>query len=474
MYKYLLCWRYLRTRYIALASIVSVTLGVATMIIVNAVMGGFSDKMRDRIHGALSDIIIESTDNAGFGNSDVVMARIRTAVGADVEAMAPAIETIGMIQIWLPNGEPYTQPVKILGVRPEERAKVGSFDNYIYDDSRTPKHLPASFDVPESLRMASPAGKVLAENAKAGGDPEDEIDKALRQNAADAVPDRGAILGYALATFHHKESHSDIFLAPRGSRISLTFPRAGKEIRAATDTFTTVGFYKSDMSEYDASYVFVPLEHLQYMRGVGDGKGEGRVNQILIKTRPGADLDVVADKIRGAVERIRPSFFRVATWEEKQGNILAAVQVEQSILNILLFFIIAVAGFGILAIFSMIVVEKTRDIGVLKSLGASSSGVRSIFLAYGLSLGIVGSGVGMLGGLVFVHYINDIEKWLSAVTHRKVFDDSIYYFDKIPTLVDPFTVGWIVVGALLIAIAASVWPAHRAAKLHPVRALRYE
>ncbi len=81
-----------------------------------------------------------------------------------------------------------------------------------------------------------------------------------------------------------------------------------------------------------------------------------------------------------AVERIRPAFFRVATWEEKQGNILAAVQVEQSILNILLFFIIAVAGFGILAIFSMIVVEKTRDIGVLKSLGASSSGIRTIFL----------------------------------------------------------------------------------------------
>ncbi len=80
----------------------------------------------------------------------------------------------------------------------------------------------------------------------------------------------------------------------------------------------------------------------------------------------------------------------------------------------------------------------------------------------------------MLGGLVFVHYINDIEKWLSVITHRKVFDDSIYYFDKIPTLVDPFTVGWIVTGALVIAVAASVWPAHRAAKLHPVRALRFE
>jgi lipoprotein-releasing system permease protein len=140
----------------------------------------------------------------------------------------------------------------------------------------------------------------------------------------------------------------------------------------------------------------------------------------------------------------------------------------------LLFFIIAVAGFGILAIFSMIVVEKTRDIGVLKALGASTAGVRGIFLGYGLLLGIVGSGIGMAGGLLFVHYINDIEKWLSKLTGHKVFDDTIYYFDKIPTLVDPWTVAWIVGGALLISAVACIWPAQRAARLHPVRALRYE
>jgi lipoprotein-releasing system permease protein len=471
MYKFLLCWRYLRTRYIALASVVSVMLGVATMIVVNAVMGGFSDKMRDRIHGALSDIIVESIDFDGFANPDVVMARIKAVAGDDVYAMAPAIETIGMIQIPLPNGQNISQPVKILGIRPEERAKVGSFENFIIDDAKPPKHLPASFEVSESLRMTnSPAGALLAE-----GNLDDQIEKALRENAKADVPDDGAILGYAIATFHHKESHRDIFLARRGSKIILTFPGAGKgAIEPKMDSFTTVGFYKSEMSEYDGTYVFVPLERLQYLRGIGDGKGNGRVNQILIKARPGANLDEVADAIRGAVERIRPAFYRVATWEEKQGNILAAVQVEQSILNILLFFIIAVAGFGILAIFSMIVVEKTRDIGVLKSLGASSSGIRAIFLSYGLLLGMVGSGVGMVGGLLFVHFINDIEKWLSVVMHRKVFDDTIYYFDRIPTLIDPWTVSWIVLGALFIAVAASVWPAHRAAKLHPVRALRYE
>jgi lipoprotein-releasing system permease protein len=167
-------------------------------------------------------------------------------------------------------------------------------------------------------------------------------------------------------------------------------------------------------------------------------------------------------------------FFRVRTWEKVQGPLLAAVAIEQSILNMLLFFIIAVAGFGILAIFSMIVVEKTRDIGILKALGASTSGVRGIFLGYGLLLGMVGSGVGMAGGLLFVAYINEIEKVLSKVLGHKVFDDSIYYFNEIPTLVSPWTVAWIVGGALFIAAAASVWPAQRAARLHPVRALRFE
>ena len=147
---------------------------------------------------------------------------------------------------------------------------------------------------------------------------------------------------------------------------------------------------------------------------------------------------------------------------------------ETAVLNVLLFLIIAVAGFGILAIFFMIVVEKTRDIGILKSLGATGRGVMSIFLGYGLSLGIVGAGVGMVSGLLFVKYINEIADLLGRVTGRPVFDPSIYYFHKIPALVERHTVAWIVLGAMAIAVLASILPAQRAARLHPVEALRYE
>ncbi len=147
---------------------------------------------------------------------------------------------------------------------------------------------------------------------------------------------------------------------------------------------------------------------------------------------------------------------------------------ERGLLNVLLFLIIGVAGFGILAIFTMIVAEKTRDIGILKALGASNGGVMKIFLGYGLLLGVIGAALGTGLGLEFTININAIEQFLGRITGQDLFDRSIYYFDKIPTYIQPMTVWLVNAGALAIAVLASVIPALRAALLHPVRALRYE
>ncbi len=474
MYKYLLCWRYLRTRYIALASVVSVMLGVATMIVVNSVMAGFADKMKDRLHGVLADIDIESFRLNGFYDWKEVMARVEQVAGKDIVAMAPTMECPGILHFRV-NGEVWTRPVQIIGIIPEERAKTGDFADFLVD-SRGERIKP-SLAVPEAFREHTPAGEMLKEfRAEPTTDPIDnKLEAYLKESAELQAPDDGAILGYALATFHRR-GQEDIFMAPPGTQVMLVFPKFGEtRSEAASSTFTTVGYFKSGMSEYDSTHVYVPLESLQRARALYDVDRQiGAVNQIQIKVKPGVDLAELAGRLQHALDKMRPMFYQVQTWEQKQGPLLGAVAVEQSILNILLFFIIAVAGFGILAIFSMIVVEKTRDIGILKALGASTAGIRGIFLGYGLLLGAVGSGVGMVGGLLFVHYINEIEQVLSRMTGRKVFDDSIYYFNRIPTIIEPFTVGWIVFGALLIAVLASIWPAERAARLHPVKALRFE
>jgi lipoprotein-releasing system permease protein len=195
------------------------------------------------------------------------------------------------------------------------------------------------------------------------------------------------------------------------------------------------------------------------------------INAIQIKLKPGVNGELVRDKLRAALP---DQMYGVYTWRDKQGALLDAVHLETMMLNVLLFTIVAVAGFGIFATFYLIVVEKTRDIGILKSLGASRQGVMGIFIGYGLSLGIVGSGIGTVLGLVTVRNINPLANVLARLTGKPVFDPSIYYFYKIPAIVMPETVAWIVVGAIAIAVAASVLPAHRAARLHPVEALRYE
>src|SRR5438045_3218313 len=135
MYKYLLCWRYLRTRYLALVCIISFMLGVATLIVVNSVMSGFSTKLRERLHSLLSDVVIESRGMEGFNDPKAKMARIKADpfLGPRVEAMTATMEVFAMLQYRWPNGETVIRLVKLIGVDPKERSLVGGFKEHIFD-----------------------------------------------------------------------------------------------------------------------------------------------------------------------------------------------------------------------------------------------------------------------------------------------------------------------------------------------------
>ncbi len=308
------------------------------------------------------------------------------------------------------------------------------------------------------------------------GAPEDLFPQETETiDPAEPLPAR-LYAGIGLISFPVKDAETGttrtMMMVQPGDDVKISTVTSGRPPQAVHFNATIVDVFKSGMSEYDSNLVFCNLEELQKARGMIDPQsGVKSITSIQIKLKDFAKSDEVVRRLRAAFP---PGMFSVRTWEQKQGPLLAAVEIESAILNVLLFLIIAVAGFGILAIFFMIVVEKTRDIGILKALGASSRGVMSIFLSYGLGLGIVGSGVGVTLGLLFVHYINQIEAVITKLTGRKVFDEAIYYFPEIPTDVQPLMVLWVAMGAIAIAVLASILPARRAARLHPVEALRYE
>lgn len=529
MYKTLLCVRYLRTRYIALASIISMTLGVATMIVVNSVMDGFSTDMRDRLRGILADVIVETNSLDGVPNTQDLKDRINRSVGKDIEGMTATVEIYAMLSVQY-GSDWQSKPVTLIGIDPATKATVGPLSKYLvntredsvpdwelsaaamayrkewttraqwmvdrwnhnpppmeenkqisFEQPEPNEPLPApDFDAESASESPFDSKPQVADNTNSVSNP---FDNGLEEKSFDkekardpGSPLKGRVyIGYGLVSFPYEDpdtGETKMFqIVKPGDDVKISTVTAGRPPEPIHFNATVVDLFKSDMSEHDSSLVFCNLEYLQEMRGM-DSESEGKsITSIQIKLKNPEDAAMVVSKLE---EALPAGKFRVRTWEDKQGPLLAAVEVESAILNVLLFLIIAVAGFGILAIFFMITLEKTRDIGILKALGASSNGIMSIFLSYGLALGLVGSGVGVVVGLLFVRYINQIEKFITFVTGRKVFDQRIYYFPEIATHVEPMMVFWVAVGAMVIAVLASILPARKAARFHPVESLRYE
>jgi lipoprotein-releasing system permease protein len=525
MYRWLLCFRYLRTRYIALASIVSVMLGVATLIVVNSVMAGFAAEMHNRLHGLASDILIECHASGGMPDPEARLREIREVLGDTVEGASVSVHVPAMLGIEF-NGQLITRHVNLVGIDSESYGKVSQFGQFLLHpenqkqvtfDLREAGYAPNREQFPaagwgyrrqkaeyerllevERKRVDGELRKARQAAGLAAAPREGEADAAAQGPSMSGVTSElftsedgtgpktfnpakdqfpGIVLGISTCSSRLRDSEGavrDHYYCRPGDDVRMMFPNASENAKVVNQKFTVVDLYESGMSEYDSTFAFMRLDQLQEFRGMIDpSTGIRSVTTVQLKLVPGADLNRARDLLR---RRYPPDVFafNIQTWRDMQGPLLAAVRLETTILNILLFLIIAVAGFGILATFFMIVVEKTRDIGTLKALGASGTGVMSIFLSYGVLLGVVGSGVGTIGGLLFVKYINSIAALIEKVTGQEVFDPTVYYFSSIPTIIEPFTVVWVVAGSIAIATTASVLPALRAARMNPVQALRFE
>jgi lipoprotein-releasing system permease protein len=501
VYKLLLCLKYLRTRYLAFVCIVSVMLGVATLIVVNGVMSGFSNKLKDRLHGILADILVETERADGFAEPpQSITARIEASPsGKHIEAISPTVEVFALFQFLVRdrNGQkvPITKHVRLVGVDPAKHAQVGRFSEYLAHQKNS--NVPSFELSPEArqrlewnrrMNWDEPFAEVRPAPQPGLPQPGDFLKTPIApppQPAAFVPPPEvppadpprftGVIVGYSLCHTRYKDPKT-------GENLEVELLKPGDDVYIATvgasgvkpvsGTFVVADYFRSEMSEYDSSFVYVPLDELQRMRGM-----DGRVNamQLKLKGDLADDGPFVHEKLIPELQSLfPPTEARVVSWQQHQGPLLAAIDIERGILNLLLFMIVGVAGFSVLAIFTMIVSEKYRDIGVLKSLGASNRGVMGIFLGYGLLLAVIGCALGTGAGLLITENINEIEGWLTRRTGQQIFDRSVYYFDRIPTNVEPLAVTLINVGAIGTAVLFSILPAWRAARLHPVRALRFE
>ncbi|MFW6133691.1 MAG: ABC transporter permease, partial [Planctomycetota bacterium] len=280
-------------------------------------------------------------------------------------------------------------------------------------------------------------------------------------------------------------------IAP-GNTIGLSLvPLGRKSVSGASITpvsawFTVVDDAETDVSTIDQSFVYMPFDTLQELNQMGAERtaaGElirpKRCSQIFIKLRPGAgqgpDLARVANEVRHLLGKFGLDDRATAeTWRQRHAQVIGPIQ-KQRTLAVTMFGIISLVSVVLIfVIFYMMVVQKTRDIGVIKAIGGSNAGVAGIFLGYGAAIGLIGSILGTVGGYFFVRYINEIQNVIDRWFGWRVWDRDVFLFERIPNEVNPTAAGGILLGAIVAGLLGALIPSIRAARMQPVEALRYE
>jgi len=465
---------YIFKRRIGWVSVIAIMLCTAMVLVVISVMGGWLDTFKEKFRGMSGDIVVYRQGLAGFAGYEQMLDVIKA--DADVEEALPLIRAIGLMNILNQNVE----GVQVTGLDIEKFSKFNSFRQSLWRQYIEPttngQTAPAmaSFDLLPNIPY---------EAYRPG-------DKKARQRP-------GMIVGGPLLGFHKNDQGKVV--EPGGSfslwarlevvPISPDY-RSFEDAKPVPNVYWVVDASLTQLYQIDEVSVYVPFDVLQadmkMTASVVEEEGKpvtlpARCSEIQIKIKPGADRAAIVERLRPSLLAIDQDFqghrrgvLRVETWEKQREKFLGAVEKEKLLVTILFGVISIVAVFLIFCILYMIVVEKTRDIGILKSVGATSSAVAGIFVAYGLAIGVVGAGCGLTVGWVFLRYINELHEGIARMTGFVMWDPSVYAFDKIPSTVDPFTATVIVYFAVHAAVLGAVIPAVRAARLNPIDALRFE
>ena len=263
--------------------------------------------------------------------------------------------------------------------------------------------------------------------------------------------DNEVVIGTELAAFAH--------LRP-GGILRVISPADG-----ATHELAVSGVFRSGMYEYDASLIAVTL---------------GRAQQLYHADRAVTGVGVKLDELEHATQMARSieqqlgGSYRVRTWMELNPALFGALRVEKTVMFVILTLIIVVAALNIMSMLIMIVMEKTKDIGILRALGARRRSIAALFLSQGCVIGLIGVTCGLAGGYLLTSHLNELVKWLERTFGIALFPPTVYYLDHIPTQINPTDVIGVLTATFLLTTLAGTYAAIRAASLSPVDALRYE
>ena len=410
-FEWMIALRYLRAKrkesfvsVISGFSLVGIALGVATLIIVMAVMNGFRHELLSRILGLNGHVIVQSLEGP-LTDFDTSAARVRAVPG--VIRVSPTID--GQV---MSTSNGVSSGALVRGLRRAD------------------------------LNALSTVSKTLSPGA------------LERFTGGDSV-----IIGARLA--------EKLGLA-QGSSITLIAPRGNVTPFGTTPrikTYSIAGTFRIGMSEYDSSFIFMPLSEAQLFFNLGNGVSglEAMVN----------DPDHVSG-VAGAIAQAVGPGTRIITWQDMNSSLFGALEVERNVMFLILTMIILVAALNIVAGLIMLVKDKGADIAILRTMGATRGAVMRVFFIAGASIGVFGTLLGLIIGVVFCTYIEPIRQFLSALTGTVLFNPEIYFLSRMPAEMDTGEVTAIVLMALALAFLATLYPSWRAARLDPVEALRYE
>ena len=403
--------RYLRARrgerfvsVIAGFSLVGIALGVATLIIVMSVMGGFKTDLLGRILGFNGHMGVYGAGQP-LTHYDADVAKIRTIPG--VVSAIPVVDG----QVLLTDDRGNNSGGYVRGIRQADLQSLHAVSDHIRAGSL------AQFQGPDAIAI----GVTLANRF-------------------------GLTVGSKIT-----------LVSPQGAATAFgTIPR----VRA----YTVVAVFQVGMNEYDSGYVFLPLEAAQIFF-----QQPNQATQIEVRVD---DPDQSRAIGRSVLQALSGTPVRVLDWQQTENSFFAAVQVEQNVMFLILTLIILVAAFNVVSSLIMMVKDKTRDIAVLRTIGAGRGAVLRIFLMVGASVGVTGTVVGTILGVVFCLNIETIQGWVEAATGRTVFDPTVYYLAHLPARLDWHEVWQIIAMALVLSLLATLYPSWRAARTDPVEALR--